>query len=125
MRWKLITHNPCKDVSLPKEVHRKVQPLTPEQAQHLLAVVRGQKLEALLALAVTAALRHGEMTSLRWSDINFDDGIMSIHSTLNYLPKYKYVEGEPKTETSNRKILLPPFVLELLKEHRMHLEELV
>jgi integrase len=123
VRWNLVSRNVCDAVSLPGETSRRVVPLTPEQAQRLLAVVKGHNLEALIALTLTTGMRHGELTGLQWSDIDFDEGSLSVRRTVNYLGRYKYVENEPKTEQSRRKIMLSSFVLQLLKEHRVRQKE--
>jgi integrase len=123
VRWNLVARNVCDAVSLPSEKSRQVKPLTPEQAQHLLAVVKGQKLEALIILALTTGMRVGELTGLQWSDIDFDEGSLTIRRTVGRLGVHKFVEREPKTEQSRRKITIPPFVLHVLKEHRIRQKE--
>ena len=123
VRWNLVARNVCDAVSLPSETSRQVVPLTPEQAQHLLAVVKGHELEALITLALTTGMRHGEITGLQWGDIDFDEGSLSVRRTVNRVGRYKFVEGEPKTKQSRRKISLPSFVLQLLKEHRIRQKE--
>jgi integrase len=124
VQWNLVSRNVCDAVSLPSDIPRKVEPLTPEQAQHLLTTLKGHELEPLITLALTTGMRHGELTGLQWSDIHFEEGSLSVHRTVNWLGRYKYVEREPKTEQSRRKIVLPAFVLQLLKEHRAHQKEI-
>src|SRR5260370_6377099 len=100
---------------------RQVQLLTLEQSQHLLNVALEHQLEALLTVAVTTGMRRGELTALRWSDINFENGSLHIHRIANRLAGYGgYVESEPKTAKSNRTVVLPDFVIEKLREHRVH-----
>jgi integrase len=123
VRWNLVARNVCDAVSLPSETSRKVKPLTPEQAQHLLTAIKGQKLEALITLALTTGMRLGELTGLQWSDIDFDQASLSVRRTVGRLGPHKFVEREPKTEQSRRKINLPPFVLQALKEHRLRQKE--
>jgi integrase len=97
--------------------------LTPEQAQHLLAVVKGHQLEALITLALATGMRHGELVGLQWSDIDFEEESLTVRRIVNWLGRYKYVEGEPKTEQSRRKIMLAPFVMRVLREHRIRQKE--
>jgi Phage integrase family len=96
---------------------------SPAQAQHLLAVIKGHNLEALITLTLTTGMRHSELTGLQWSDIDFDEGSLSIRRTVNRLGRYQFVEGEPKTEQSRRKIMLSSFVLQRLKEHHVRQKE--
>jgi len=43
-----------------------------EQAQKLVIVAKGHRLEALLTTALVTGMREGELLALRWSDINFE-----------------------------------------------------
>jgi integrase len=93
-----------------------------EQVQQLLAAARGHRLEALFILALASGLRRGELIGLKWQDINFLTGTLQVRRILtrvpSKLPGKGYVEAEPKAEKGRRSILLPPFVIEALKQHR-------
>ncbi len=69
-------------------------------------------------LLLDTGMRHGEVTALRWSDINFEKGTVSIHRTVTHLVR-KVSEGDPKTATSEREITLSPSVLAVLQEHHV------
>src|SRR5216684_5161475 len=118
VKWKLISMNPCDSVTLPRQVRYEIHPLTREQAQRMLSVAQGHPLEGLLTMALATGMRKGELLSLRWGDVNMDD--MSLQVRRN-VAKYKggYVESEPKTAASRRKIVLPQFVMDALKQHRI------
>ncbi len=74
VKERLISINPSTGVSLPAPERRKLQPLTLDQAQHLLQVAQGTMMELLIALALTVGTRIGELLALCWSDIDFDAG---------------------------------------------------
>ncbi|GHO76259.1 hypothetical protein KSD_40300 [Ktedonobacter sp. SOSP1-85] len=42
-----------------------------------------------------------------------------MRRTADYIARYGYVETEPKTKRSHRKILLPGFVLKMLEDHKL------
>ncbi len=69
-------------------------------------------------LAVTTGMREGELLALRWRDINFDNRSLHIQRSMGYISGKGYLEFEPKTPRGRRKIVLPPFVCEALKQHR-------
>ncbi len=117
VKERLISVNPCKGVSLPTEERREVQPLTVEQAHQLLQAAQGTLFEPFIALAVVVGLRHGELLALRWQDIDFAEGTLSIHHTLTRTEDHRYVMGDPKTEASSRTIFLPRPVLDILATH--------
>jgi integrase len=124
VRWRLIPRNASDDVTLPKHgAEGESQSLTVQQARHLLTVAKGHELEAMIVLLLDTGMRHGEITALRWEDINFEKGTVSIHRTVSHLRK-GISEGEPKTVTSEREITLSPSVLAALQEHRIRQREM-
>ena len=123
VKGRLLSYNPSTGISLPPAKKRKAVSLTLEQAQHLLTVARGHKLEALLAVALTTGMRHGELAALRWGDIDFEKGTIYVHRTVGRLGQYGYVEGDPKTESSERTIPISQTVCNYLKAHRRQQED--
>lgn len=123
VRTNLVTRNVCNAVTPPRMTKYEIQPLSEEQAHKLLDVARGHRLEALLILAITTGMRRGGLLALRWQDINFDNKSLQIRRTLNRLVGYGFIETEPKTSKSRRKIILPEFVIDMLKQHRAHQQE--
>lgn len=124
IRWQLITRNVCNDVTLPRVEKREVQPLDKEQAVHLLKAIKGHELEVFLTVALVTGMRHGELCALKWQDINFDEGTLYVWRTVSYITGHGFVETDPKTAKSKRKILLPSVVLDLLKQHHRHCLEI-
>lgn len=73
-----------------------------------------------LVLAYTG-LRRGELSVLKWSDVDFENHTISVNKTFSY-GKTKQandiVLAPPKTEESKRVIDVDEFVIQQLKEHR-------
>lgn len=123
VEWKLVAHNVCDMVKPPRIKRYEIQPLTPEQVQQFLAAIQGHRYEALFVLALATGMRRGELLALKWQDINMATGMLQVRRILTHMPmklsgKGGCVEAEPKTEKSRRSILIAPFALEKLKEHR-------
>jgi integrase len=121
-RLKLVTTNVCNDVQLPRQEEVEIQPLMPEQAKLLLQKVKEHRLEMLLTLALATGMREGELLALRWSDVDFQSGVLSVRRTVQHITHYGFVENEPKTAKGRRKIVLPQFVVEALTRH--HVDQL-
>lgn len=119
VRWRLIPRNVCDDVTPPTPRSKEAQSLTIEQARTLFEAAKGHTLEAMLTLALGTGMRHGELRGLRWRDVNLEEGYVHIRRTVSYIGGYGYLEDEPKTAKGRRKILLPAFIMELLKQHRL------
>jgi integrase len=118
VRRRRIAYNVCRDVTLPRIERKEMLTLTVEQAQQLLVTARGHRLEALLTLALTTGMRRGEILALQWKDIDWSDGSLQVRRSVNRYVGQGFKVSEPKTKQSRRKIALPVFVLEALKEHR-------
>ena len=56
--------------------------LQDEEPERFLDAVRGEPLEALFTLAITAGLRQGELLGLRWRDVDLGRGVLSVTSSL-------------------------------------------
>lgn len=120
VRWRLVGRNVCDDVSPPGQVKHEIQSLTKDQAQQFLLAAKGHKLEGLLTLALATGMRRGELLGLRWQDVNIEDHSLQVRRTMARLGKEGVVESQPKTQKSKRKIVLPQFVVEVLKQHHIH-----
>jgi integrase len=118
VKGRYISYNPADNIALPApDPEREVKALTLEQAQHLLRVAQDHKLEGFIALALTTTMRHGELAALRWEDIHFDAGTISISRTLSRR-QGGYYENSPKTKAGERIVPLAPALYDILKVHR-------
>ena len=119
MRIGLVAKNVCESVKPPRIVRKERPVLTPEQAQRLLEAAKGSRLETLLMVALATGMRRGELLGLKWQDINLEKGSLQIVRSMDRVAGHGVVESEPKTAQGRRRIALPPFVVEALKQHRV------
>lgn len=105
--------------SLPKQTRYEIQPLTMEQAKELLEKVCGHHLETLLILAVTTGMRRGELLALRWQDVDFENKCLQVCRSVRREAKIGLHVNEPKTKAGRRKVVLSPFLVDVLKQHRI------
>ena len=61
---------------------------------------------APVLMAVTTGLRRGEILALRWKDVNFDEGRITVNQSLEQIAKEIRFKS-PKTERSRRQAPLP------------------
>jgi integrase len=72
VKWGIVPRNVCKATTPPKPNPEEIHPLDAEQTKQILEAARGNPLEALYVLAVTAGLRIGELLGLKWDDIDLN-----------------------------------------------------
>lgn len=75
-------------------------------------------------MAVTTGMRRGELLALHWDDVDFEQGVVYVHRTVNRVTGHGFKETEPKTKSSRRKIVLPDIAVQVLKEHRLHQDQM-
>ena len=114
---KLIRQNPAIGCKLPPKKSAEVKILTPEAMQKLLYQAQIEGFYEMFMLDLATGLRRGEVLGLQWKDIDFERGTLSVTKQV------RYVKGElkivpPKTKASNRSIILPPPILEMLAEYK-------
>ena len=117
----LISTNPCDRAKTVKPDKSDIQCLDDEQTKVMLEAAadsRSATIYPLIVLAVTSAMRRGEIAALKWRDIDLDEGYLWVKKTLEDTKEHGLVLKQPKTETSKRKIHLPPRAVSALLAHR-------
>jgi integrase len=117
VRWGKIRFNPCDFVDKPRTVRKEMQPLSAEEARHLLNTTREHRLYALMVLAISTGMRQGELFGLGWDAVDLDRGILHVRRQLTNV-KGKPKLTRPKTPKSRRLIELTDDAVEALMEHR-------
>lgn len=104
-RFGRVNRNVAALVDPPKRGgHRIDDALSPEEAAKVIKVAADDRLGALAAFVLATGARQGEALGMRWSDIDLDAGIATVHGT--------------KTKASVREVALPAFVVTALRDHR-------
>jgi len=73
-------------------------------------------------LCLFTGLRIGELCGLKWGDIDFDNGTLTVSRTVQRINKHgksEVVIGSPKSKSSVRVVPIPEFVLAILKRKRI------
>jgi len=116
VRDRLISHNPCDDVVLPKVPARKVEPLTVEQVEALVAGTPA-RYRALVLLGAGTGLRSGELFGLQVRHVDFLRRTVTVEQQVQQLAGHEVHVCPPKTQSSYRTVPLPQVVVESLAEH--------
>jgi len=132
IEFELIKNNPTQYATVPKTIksieeleaeEEIIKYLEKEELSLFLKTAKEKGLDkdypTFLLLAYTG-MRGGEVCALKWKDIDFEEGTVSITKTY-YNPTNnvkQYTLLPPKTKTSKRKISVDAVVLEELKKHK-------
>ncbi len=112
-------------VILPKVGNKEVQAFSINE-QRLIenAAYRSNDKRALgIILTFYTGIRLGELCALKWSDIDYEAGIMSVTKTVTRVNRFQpggyggiLLLGTPKSQSSIRKIPLPEFLVDMYKK---------
>lgn len=79
IKWRKLNENPMKKVSKLPEEKRQPKFFTEEEIQKLYqACKRNEHLLPIVKLALSTGLRKSELFSLKWADIDFNNGILYV-----------------------------------------------
>ena len=113
----LIRVNPAIGCKIPPKKAREMQVLTKEELQRFLIQAKAEGYYELFLLDLATGLRRGELMALQWDDLNFKTGVLNVNKQV-YDVCGELQLSTPKTKSSIRKIVLPPAVVEVLREYK-------
>ena len=113
----LIRMNPAVGCKLPPKKAREMQVLTREEIQRFLIQAKAEGYFELFLLELTTGLRRGELLALQWDDLDFKTGTLTVNKQV-YEVKGRLQVSIPKTRASIRRLVLPPGVVEVLRQYR-------
>jgi integrase len=117
MKEASVLRNVARQVLPPKGPRREIEFLNRDQARAFVEASAEERLNAVFVLAISQGLRLGEVTGLRWRDINFERRQLSVQMQLQWT-KAGWDLIEPKTVASRRTIRLTEHSIEALKLHK-------
>jgi integrase len=123
MRWDLLRVNPMTKVDAPRLERKEMSALTAAQARSLLDAVRDDRYAAILSLAFATGARPGEYLGLKWSDVNWKAGMLTIQRSLVWRGRDDWYLTPTKTKKSNRTLPLKAEMMKLLARHRKRQQE--
>lgn len=121
----LIDKNPMDKVDRPKSRKDEIRDNEPEsytikELQHILSCLDSEPLkwQAFIRLIADTGIRRGECCGLEWSNVDFQNNVITICKNLCYTPEKGVYEDTPKNRKS-RTIDVDPAVMKLLKSWRL------
>jgi integrase len=108
IKWGLLGRNAADAIEPPRIRRREMQTWNESEISSFLEAARGTQYYTLFYLTLFTGMRRSELLALRWQDIDFIYGQISVSRSLHQLKNGEYVFTQPKSERSRRTIALPP-----------------
>ena len=120
----IIERNPASLATIPRETReKKPRVLTVEEQNAFMEYAKESYLYHFFALALRTGMRVGEITGLKFSDIDRTENVIRIRRTLKYAVGEGFSEDTPKTGTSKRDIPLTEDMAAIISEQRAAYKE--
>lgn len=111
----LIRQNPAIGCKLPPKKAREMQILTHDEMQRFLIQAKEDDFFEMALVELSTGMRRGEICALKWEDLNFTTGELHICRQAYHVKGEIHI-SKPKTKSSDRVIILPPAVVNVLRE---------
>ncbi len=116
----LLPANPADEVTPPKLPRNPKGVLNNDQLDALMTAIRQDPLwHDFFYTELTTGLRRGELLALQWDDLDFQTGELRVQRQVQRI-RGELTVTQPKTRSSSRSIILPPPILDILKNCRQH-----
>jgi integrase len=119
MKKRLVASNPAADAEAPspgEADHGMV--LDEEQLLTLVSGFKDHSLFPIVAVAAFTGARRNEILALKWTDISFEKGTLSISRAVEQTRRYGRSIKQPKTDRGVRTIAIDHSLLDLLRLER-------
>ncbi len=120
----LVEMNVMDKIRTPKIQKQEMMFWTFEEWTKFIFAAEGHVHYIVFSLGVYTGMRRGEILGLRWKDIDFDRGILTINQTLNWTRSGIIIQPSPKTVTSNRQVKLDEYLIADLKDRKKQVDDL-
>ena len=113
----LVTKNPTQGCALPKVEHKEMKTLTADQLSAFFREARDSGVYELYYLDLATGLRRGELLGLKWTDVDFDRGVLKIQRAISR-QNGNVVEAPLKTKNAYRTLPLSADAIDVLKAQK-------
>lgn len=116
VQLKILKHNPCVGVVLPKLKRYQSEVYDAQQIQHLLDVAKQDSVSAYVIsiLGALLGMRRGEMTALQWDNVDFIKKMVTISENRVQTSKGAQ-KKDPKSEAGKRTISIGDKAIDALR----------
>jgi integrase len=116
-----IARNPAAEISSPSVGETEVNILEIDQVDMVMGRLaeRNDELRPIVACAIYAGLRRGEVLALRWAAVDLERKKLTVAEALEELRDGTITVKQPKTKAGRRTITMPDELALILRAHRL------
>lgn len=124
LRVRYIPYNPAAGCILPKLQKNDIKPFEPEEIAAFTEAIRGTPSEPVFFVALNTGMRLSEILGLRWSRVDFENGVITVDCQLLFKRKEDAARMLGPTKTDRPRAFAPaPIVIKTLREIQLRQKE--
>lgn len=116
--WGILSRNVADAMTTPRTQRQDMQTWDESEVIQFLREAKASPYYALFHTALFTGMRRSELLALKWSDVDFILGQVSVSRSLHCLQGSKIIYSPTKTAKGRRAIALTPTSFVVLSEHR-------
>lgn len=120
----ILSTNPTDGAILPRWNKKEMQVLDQNEVQRFLKSAKDSRFFYVYYLAILTGMRLGELMGLRWSDVDFQNQVISVNRQAQAIKGKGIVYSEPKTRSGIRKIRVQPNTVEALIQQKEKIQDM-
>lgn len=107
-------------ITLPKLDEQETDIFSTEDLNNMLACLDDEPLQfqLLIHLALNTGCRRGELTGLKWSDIDYTTGIITVSRSNYKLTGDPEIKSKSTKTGKSRKVMIPPYCIDMLRKYK-------
>lgn len=123
-KWGIIDENVAKRADPPSGGYYEIECLNEEEIAKIFSLLDEEPIQyrTMITILVMFGLRRGELCGLEWKDIDFDNRLIHIRRTSQYV-NHKIITKEPKTAKSRRVITMDSYSYDILQQYKLWQDE--
>lgn len=120
VKWGLLEKNVAMRADPPKVPHREISYLNEQEVRKMLTLLEKEPIQyqTMITLLVYTGIRRGELCGLEWKDIDFENQVMHVVRSAQYIGNKTMITKEPKTKSGIRHFSLSIHACILLKKYK-------
>lgn len=125
VKWGLLEKNVAERADPPKIPHREMSFLNEKDVIKMIELLDEEPIQyrTMITLLVYSGIRRGELCGLEWKDIDFENRVMHICRSSQYVGKQTMITKEPKTASGIRHFTLSRTACLMLETYRKWQDE--
>ena len=120
IRMGVVSDNPCRNVTVPKDAPKEKKIYTVEEVTKFLNLLENETLKyrVFFNLLIFSGFRRGEILGLEWKDVDFENNVISVHRTSCHTTKKGTYTDTTKTKKSQRTLKFPQAIMDMLRDFK-------